>query len=292
MTEPKDAAKGLGDLVTQGLGILQQGVNTLAGALRTGDSSISQLDAALTGRRPAPGPVQVPASVEEVAERVVSLVRQGQGEAQRSGDPTAPGVVAPFREATRLLAQTSLPVDTSSLTGLVPSPGGLIRGGLRALRGSMTLSRLASGTGSLEDMEEIVSLAEDLVGQAQKGIQAVQGVAPALAPAPAPASAPAPAPAPSAPPARRRASRARKTAEPPNPSVVAFSRAMAEEMGDSTVERWAGDVAAGKMTEEKFFDRWGKRVGDEKLGNPEELLARAKQRAINNGLSPDDPYLA
>ena len=155
----------------------------------------------------------------------------------------------------------------------------------------MALMRLANGTGSLEDLAEMVRFAEDLVGQAQRGIQVVQGAAPAP-------PAPAPPPAPAAPPARRSPSRegrsptrARKAGASPNPSVVTFSRAMAEEMGDSTVQRWAGDVAAGRMTEDQFIDRWGKRVADGKHGNPEELLGRAKQRAIQNGLSPNDPYL-
>jgi hypothetical protein len=66
---------------------------------------------------------------------------------------------------------------------------------------------------------------------------------------------------------------------------------MAEEMGDAEVKRWAGELARGRITEDQFIDRWGRKTAEGNHGNPEELLGRAKERAVRNGLSPDDPYL-
>jgi hypothetical protein len=66
---------------------------------------------------------------------------------------------------------------------------------------------------------------------------------------------------------------------------------MGEEMGDATVKRWAEDLAAAKITEDQFIDRWSKKAGQGKGADPETLLARAKQRAIEAGLPADDPYL-
>ena len=46
------------------------------------------------------------------------------------------------------------------------------------------------------------------------------------------------------------------------------------------------------MTEDQLIDRRGKMVVNGKHGNADDLLARAKQRAIQNSLPLDDAYLA
>jgi hypothetical protein len=170
----------------------------------------------------------------------------------------------------------------------MPSPSDVLRTALKNLRGSMALVRLANGGGSVDDVEEVARFAEELAGQLQPGH-------PAAHPVTEPTEArPTAVPRSAARPAKARpkgAGRGRKKKEPPNPSAVAFARAMGEEMGDATVKRWAEDLAAAKITEDQFIDRWSKKAGQGKSADPETLLARAKQRAIEAGLPAGDPYL-
>jgi pyruvate/2-oxoglutarate dehydrogenase complex dihydrolipoamide acyltransferase (E2) component len=288
MADPEEVTKGLGEFIRQGLGIFGQGVGAVAQVLRSGDAAVREVDGALTGQRVSTTGGPPAGSEQAVAEQVASLVRQGKQEATRTGNPRTPGVVGRFQEALRLLFQVPLAEESGSLSDLMPSPMDMLKMGLRDLRGSMALIRLANGTGSLADVEEVASFAEELAGRVQAGIQAVQGVAPEPPPAPPSSQAQASPPSGARPP--RRSARRGKGKEPVNPSASAFARAMAEEMGDARVKRWAGELGRGRITEDQFIERWGKKVAE---GNQdaEGLLARARQRAIQNGLSPDDPYL-
>ena len=188
----------------------------------------------------------------------------------------------------RLLFQQSFPVAEAGLSDLMPSPLDVVRMALKNLRGSMALVRLANGGGSVADVEEVARFAEELADQLQPGH-------PAAHPVTEPTEArPTAVPRSAARPAKARPKgmgRGRKKKEPPNPSAVAFARAMGEEMGDATVKRWAEDLAAARITEDQFIDRWSKKAGQGKSADPETLLARAKQRAIEAGLPADDPYL-
>lgn len=153
---PEDMPTNMGDLVRDGLGLMGQGVNSVARVLQSADGAVRQVDSALTGRR---GPA--PASEGDVADRVVALVRQGRQEASET-HPQAPGVVATFREA--LQNMNLMPVDSDVL----PSPGDAVRTGLRDLRGSIALVRLVGGRGSLDDVEEVASFADNVIERVQR----------------------------------------------------------------------------------------------------------------------------
>ena len=92
MPETDEVTKGLGDAVRQGLGVFGQGVNTIAQVLRSGDAALKEVDGALTGGAPSPSPNSSRAlgPEQQVAQRVVSLVRQGGEAASRTGDPKTP----------------------------------------------------------------------------------------------------------------------------------------------------------------------------------------------------------
>jgi pyruvate/2-oxoglutarate dehydrogenase complex dihydrolipoamide acyltransferase (E2) component len=295
MADPEEVTKGLGDFIRQGLGLFRQGVGTVAQVLRSGDAAVREVDGALTGQSASSvrTPLLPPGSEQQVAEQVASLVRQGKQEATRTGDPRTPGVVARFQEVLRLLFEVPLAGEPGGLSDLMPSPMDMLRMGLRDLRGSMALVRLANGAGTLTDVEEVASFAEDLAGRLQQGAQALSSP-----PMPEPAQqAPAARASVQAKPARGRGARRKQVPsgaerkQRGNPSAAAFARAMAEEMGNPEVKRWAGDLARGRITEDQFIDRWGRKAAEGNHGNPEDLLARAKERAVRNGLSPDDPYL-
>ena len=285
MPETDELTKGLGDAVRQGLGVFGQGVNTIAQVLRSGDAALKEVDGALTGgtASAAPGSSRALGPEQQLAQRVVSLVKQGGEAAKRAGDPKTPTATARFQETMRLLFQQSFPVE-AGLSDLMPSPSDVLRLALKNLRGSMALVRLANGAGSVEDVEEVARFAEELGDQLQPSHAATEPMG--AHPTVVPPSAPRPAKA-----RPKGAGRGKRKKEPPNPSAVAFARAMGEEMGDATVKRLAEDLAAAKITEDQFIDRWSKKAGQGKGANPETLLARAKQRAIEAGLPADDPYL-
>ena len=270
MPDPEDVTRGLGDMVRQGLGMFGQGVNTIAQVLKSGDAAVKEVDGALTGGHPRPAPpaIDSPASDEEIAQQVVSLIQRGREEAARAGDPRRPGVVGRFQDLMRLLFQVPLSRD-GGLTNIMPSPAEAVRTGLRDLRGSMALVRLANGTGSLADVEEVARFAEDLVGRVQQGLQAVQAPEPPPDQTPSGAN-PAPQKA-----SRKRTPRRRKAA--PDSAAVAFAQAVAEEMGDAQVTGWAEEFTAGKITE----PTWVSRLTDHAARTQESLddvLRRAQGR--------------
>lgn len=261
MPDPREVTKGIGDMVTQGLGLLGQGVNSIAQILHAGDSAVRQVDGALHG---SPSPVPVPptqaASEEQVAQQVASLIREGGQEASSSGNPQGPGVVSRFQEALRTLFQLPLSGSLENLADMLPSPMDMLRSGLRDLRGSMALVRLANGMGTLADVQEVANYAEVVANR----VQALQApvVAPAAPPAPPRRPPAAPAAAPTEP-ARRaprkrtprgtsqRSSRRKK----PDEADAAFAQAVAEELGDDQVKGWAQEYSDGKMTEAQWIKK-------------------------------------
>ena len=290
MPDPQEMTRGLSDAVKQGLGMIGQGVDTLSEVLRSTDAALKEVDSALTGRPAGTAPAQPPGAVTETeaAERVINLVRQARQAASRAGNAQGSQVVFRFQEALRLLFQVSLPTTPTSRGTEAASPIDLVRMGLRDLRGSMALARLANGSGSLDDLEEVTHFTDALVQRTQAAVQARPGPQPPAEPVPAPA-----APARRRrPPAGPRPRRSRgKSKEPANPSAVVFARSMGEEMEDSRVLGWARDLEIGKLSEAQFIDRWSRAIGTGRHGDPEELMRRAKARAVQNGLAPDDPYL-
>ena len=258
----------LEDVVRRGLGVFGQSVSTIADGLRSMDGALREMDGALTGghARPSSAPGPNPASEEQVAQRVTSLVQQGREEASRAGDAQAPGVAARFQEALRMLFQLPLPGRPGGLADLMPSPMDALRTGLRDLRGSMAMVRLANGTGSLADVEEVAAFADELGGRAQRAVATVQSPPASDAPA-ATASGtgkstrtrkrptergsgrtPRKAASSSSGKRPRRSSKATKL----HAADAAFAAAVADELGDAQVKAWARNFADGKLSEAEW----------------------------------------
>ncbi len=99
----------------QGLGLFGQGVS---------DAAVREVGGALTGgaARPQQSPLPNAPPEEQVTHQVAALVCQARDEAARSGDPTAPGVMARFREAMCLLFQLPLPAAGARYTSSLAIP--------------------------------------------------------------------------------------------------------------------------------------------------------------------------
>ena len=274
MPEQEEVSKGIGEMLQQGLGLFGQGVSAVAQVLKSGDAAVREVDGALTGgtNRPQQSPLPNAPSEEQVTHQVAALVRLAREEATRSGDPRAPGVMARFREAMRLLFQLPLPVADTGLSDIMPSPMEAARMGLRDLRGSMAMVRLANGTGSLADVEEVARFADEVAGRLQHGAQAPQGAAgePTAGHAPAP-TVPAKATG-----TRRRAAKRRRKATPET-AAVSFARAVAEEMADAQVKEWAEEFATGKINESTWVSRLTEHAAETRE-SLDDVLARVQAR--------------
>lgn len=200
MTERSNPLDSIAQAVRRGLGVVHDGVDQMSSVITSADSSLQQLDNSLTGRPPAtaapaattfpanPGP---PMQQGEVAARVVGLARQGQQAAQESGSLYSQQVTEPFRQLMGLLFEpsTARGLSSDTLQDILPSASQTVQTGLKGLRGSLSLIRLANGSATPDDLVSVIGLAESLMGQ-------VQGVSQAVPPAPNPAPAPVPAAAP------------------------------------------------------------------------------------------------
>ncbi len=278
-------AKGFGDFVRAGLGVFGEGINTVAQVLQGGDSALRQIDGALQGRPanpPATATAQQRATSEgEVVERVVSLVRQGNQEATQASDAQAPGVVSSFQEAVSTLFQFQLPPSSGDI---LPSPMDMVRIGLRDLRGSMALVRVANGTGSLNDVAEVANFAEDLVGRVQHVAQGATQTATVEVPQGNPEPPPAP--------KKRRSAKAKSPEAPsdgtpkaprqrkkkPSKKEADFAALVAAELGNADVIQAADEYRKGNLTEPEWIANLSATAEEMGLTSLDDILAQAEAK--------------
>jgi hypothetical protein len=239
MADPQDAPPPggpaaipdrIGGFLRDGLGLFGKGVGTISDALKSMDSAVQQVDAGLTGGR-GPSPSPPPVSPEQLA----ALLRQGAAAAGTEG-LQAPAAMGYFQEALRLVS-----ASTSIAT--------------RALRGSMALSRLAAGTGTLGDLAEVQAAADQMLGVIHS-VSATENPEPPASDAVA-----------EKPRASRRRSRKKPEAGPPaanppagNPApaapedsrrdAVLLAEEVAKVIKNPDVTDWAHQFRDGKVTEE------------------------------------------
>jgi len=262
-------AKGVGDIIQRGLSIFNQGITGVADVLQSADSAVKALDTSLTGQKMSnPPPNQnVPPGV--VANQVVTLVRQGRDAAQAK-NPQDPGVVRGFREAMGLLFQTDIPGETG-LADMMPSPTEVVRMGLRGLKESTALARLAQGAGTMEDVTQVAQFAEDLVGRVQQTL-----VREPAAQSPKPPETKAPKTP------RKRRTRKKKettlTLQPPPEGDIALAQAVAEQMDDDLVNEWFKEFEKGDIPEEEWVGRIGNYALKRGLESLDDILEKANAR--------------
>lgn len=290
MTEPQPSPlRGLEDIFQKGLGLFNNGVDQLSTAISTADTSVRKVDGSLTGGVPGGVPGTLPAvnpqtipQDGQVVSQVMTLARQGQQAAQEAGNLQSPRVAEAFQQLMRLIFNPSI-ARTDALQDLLPSPAQALQMGMRDLRGSVALVRLANGTGTPDDLVAVVGFAESLMGRVSGPLNPPAAVTPAVASSPAPptavtAAAPAAAEAPAGgkKPRKPRKSRSRKKKEL-DPQTVALAKAVAAEIGDAELTQAATDFGDGNLTEARFQKKMAA-VADEKGVDLDLMLNRATEK--------------
>ncbi len=225
------------DVVGRGVGVFKGLIGTVSEALRVGEQGIKDLDGALRGEPPTPG--ETP---DQTFLNVLSLVQAAIEEAKESGSPTTPAVVQRSRQI--LSRVTSAEPAWRSGPAVVKTATDMFRVALRDLRGSESLIKMASGQGGLDDLEKLTDWADNV---AQRLDQTQKVIA-------QPKEAPGPEVSPVTPPAAKKKRKTTPKAKP-DPADVAFAQAVAEELGDTKVQGWAQDFAAGKISEKQWISR-------------------------------------
>ena len=264
-------AKGVGDIIQKGLSMFNHGITGVADVLQSADSAVKALDTSLTGQKMSDPPPSQNATAGLVANQVVTLVRQGRDAATQTS-PQAPGAVRGFQEAMRLLLQQpEMPVTT--LADMMPSPTEVVRMGLKDLRMSTSLARLAQGAGTMEDVTQVAQFAEDLVGRVQQTL--VRDPQPQTKADAPPADAPPKAP-------RKRRTRKKKettlTQQPPPEGDIALAQAVAEEMNDDLVNEWFKEFEKGDIPEEEWVGRIGQYALKRGMESLDPIMEKANAR--------------
>ena len=286
MPEPQDMAEGVGNLFQTGLGIFNRGINGIADVLQSADSAVKALDTSLTGQKMGnpSGGGNVPEGL--VANQVVTLVRQGRDAASQTGNAQSPGAVRGFQQAMAVLFQHDMPA-VNELANMMPSPTEVVQMGLRDLRGSTSLARLAQGGGTMEDVAQVAQFTEELVGRVQQTMVRPQPEAPARkrlqrrtsnhAANPSNGTANPDNKAPK----QRRSRKKKETTlaqQSPPEGDIALAQAVAEVMDDDTVNGWFKEFEQGTIPEEEWVGRIGAYAHKRGMDGLDGVLEQANAR--------------
>lgn len=273
MVFPENPRKLLEDVVRTGIQTFKSTVEGVTEVLRTGDSAIRDLDSALTGGPATTGDVSEQSFLE-----VLALVQGAMQEAREQGSTTAQGVIQRARDILNRV--------NKSEPAWRPGPSAIrtindiLRVGLRDLRASANLLRLAQGQGSIDDLESLTKWADDLTQRMDQTQKIVAQPKPGLQqPAPA-AEVREPAPEPTPATTSKKTTRKKRNTTPKNkanPQDIAFAKAVAEELGDTKVKGWAEDFANGKISEKQWISRLTSHASTT-YDSLDDVFERAQQR--------------
>lgn len=227
--------------------------------IKSGDSTLKELDDALTGGRPKFGE-----QPQETFTNVLEMLHGTLEDAREKQSADSASVVQKAREILSRINQVEpawrpAPMGMNTLSDV-------FRGALRDLRGSSSLLRLAQGQGTIDDLKGLSEWADDL----KKRLEKVQN-APAAAEAPA---------TPAAAPSKAKAKKPKKDTTPkakPDDQAVTFALAVAEEYGDAKVKGWAQEFAKGKISEAQWQSRLTNHAAADRE-NIDDVIERALAR--------------
>ena len=265
--------KVLADVIRTGIETFRSTVDGITSIIRQGDSTLRDLDSALTGN-PAPDT----SNPEQSFLEVVALVQAAFEEARQKGTANNPAVVQRSRE---ILGRVSK-AEPSWRPGpaMIRNVNDVIRMALRDLRGSENLIRLAQGNGTLQDLESLTQWADNVSDRVSKTQQVIVQPKPSITPqepvsvAQEPILVPVPVSNTKAKPKKKRNTTPKKKA---NPQDIAFAHAVAEEMGDTKVKDWADQFANGKISEKQWISRLTNHAAATR-DNLDDVFARATER--------------
>ena len=265
--------KVLADIIRTGMETFKSAVEGITSVIRSGDSTIKELDSALTG-----GPSPESSNPEQSFLEVVALLQATMEEARSKGSANNPGVVQRSREI--LGKVTKAEPAWRPAPSMVRGVNDLIRMALRDLRGSGYLLRLAQGSGTLDDLESLTKWADELSDRAGKTRQVIAQPKPYRAPSEPVSEPQEPVLVPVAVEKPKTKSKKKRDTTPKNkanPEDVAFAQAVAEEMGDNKVKGWADDFAKGKISEKQWISRLTNHAAASR-DSLDDIFARATQR--------------
>lgn len=265
--------KVLADIVRTGLETFKSTVEGITAVIRTSDSTIKELDSALTG-----GPAPETSNPEQSFLEVVALMQSAMEEARSKGTATAPAVIQRSREI--LGRVTKAEPAWRPGPAIIRTINDVIRMALRDLRGSEYLLKLAQGTGTLQDLDSLTTWADELTSRVDKTQRVVAQPKPSLKPS-EPVSEPQEpvlVPVPQA--STKTKTRKKRDTTPKkkaNPEDIAFAQSVAEEMGDNKVKDWAKQFADGKISEKQWISRLTNHAASSRE-TLDDIFARATER--------------
>ena len=267
---PEEVVSGM---VRRGISGFHTFIEGVTDALRAGDSTIKELDSALTGQSSSK-----PTTPEESFIEVVALMQAAMVEAQEKGSASAGSVVQRARE---ILGRVSREEPAwRPAPAAMKTANDIFRMALRDLRASQNLFRLAQGNGSLDDLDKLATWAGEVTDRLSKTQQVI--AQPKTGPPPseattAPKAAPEeakPAPAPAGRKPRKKGATAPKKG---NPADIAFAQAVAAELGETKVKDWADHFAEGRISEKQWLTRLTTHAAAAR-DSLDEVFARATER--------------
>ena len=265
--------KVLADIVRTGIETFRSVVEGVTSVIRQGDSTIKDLDSALTG---APAPES--SNPEQSFLEVVALMQSTMEEAKSKGTANAPAIIQRSREI--LGKVTKAEPSWRPGPAMIRTVNDVIRMALRDLRSSQNLLRLAQGTGTLDDLDSLTKWADEISERVGKTQQVIAQPKPLKMPVEA-VSEPQEAVLVPVPVVKQETKAKKKRSTTPkkkaNPEDIAFAHAVAEEMGDNKVKDWAQQFADGKISEKQWISRLTNHAaaGRETL---DDVFARATER--------------
>ena len=267
---PEEVVTGL---VRKGISTFQTVIEGVTDLLRAGDSTIKELDAALTGQASSR-----PTTPEESFIEIVALMQAAIMEAREAKSATKASVIQRAREV--LGRATRQEPSWRPGPAVIKTANDVFRVALRDLRASQNLLKLAQGNGSLDDLDKLSEWAEEVTDRIAK-TQAVIAQPKPAAPPPeattAPETAPPAAKPPPAPTGRKPRKKGATSPKKGRPEDIAFAQAVAEEMGDTKVKEWAEHFAEGRITEKQWISRLTTHAAATR-DSLDEVFARATER--------------
>lgn len=277
MTQDQRPETALADVVRTGIETFKSVVEGVTSLIRTGESTIRDLDTALTG-----GPAPESSYPEQSFLEIVALMQATMEEAKTKGTANAPGIVQRAREILNKVNKTEPSWRPAPVA--IRTVNDIIRISLRDLRGSENMIRLAQGTGTIEDLENLTKWADEVservaktreVTAEPKPTRAIQEPAtatqePVLVPVPVAQT--------------KKTTRKKRDTTPKkkgNPEDIAFAQAVAEEMKDPKVTDWAQQFADGKISEKQWISRLTNHAAATRE-TLDDVFARAAQRTAKS----------
>jgi len=278
MVQDNRPDKVLADVVRTGIETFRSVIEGVTSVIRAGDGTIRDLDGALTG-----APMQDASNPEQSFLEVVALMQAAMEEARAKGTANNPNVVQRSRDI--LSKVTKAEPSWRPGPAMVRTINDVIRISLRDLRGSQYLLRLAQGTGTLDDLDNLTKWADDLSSRVGQTREVIAQPKPSMTP-PAPATepqeavlVPVPVSNPQPKPKKKRKTTPKKKA---NPEDIAFAKAVAEEMGDTKVKEWADQFESGKISEKQWISRLTNHASASR-DSLDDVFARATERMAKTG---------